>query len=120
MIEKKTEHMVQPIRAFVLIRLIPEGMSDGGIALPDGVRLKNRAQVVAVGSGHVTDSGEIVPLEVKPGDFVIAHIPKGAPVIEQDPERGDLVVATEQMICAIDRRPPTAVPAIAKVPRVVS
>jgi chaperonin GroES len=118
MIEKKTEHMVQPIRAFVLIRLIPEGMSDGGIALPDGVRLKNRAQVVAIGSGHLTESGTIVPLEVKPGDFVIVHIPKGAPVIEQDRERGDLVVATEAMICAIDRRPPS-VAAVVKAPRAV-
>lgn len=103
----KIEEMIEPIRGRILVRLIKEGMTDSGIALPDGVRLKNRAQVIAVGGGHIS-GGAIIPLAVKPGDFVIAHIPAGSPIVHSD-EQGDVVLADETMVACIDRRPPEAV-----------
>ncbi len=94
---------ILPIRQFILIRIIPEGMTAGGILLPPGVTLKNQALVVECGTGHVTDGGVIVPLAVQPGDLVCVNIPKGAPVIHRD-ATGDYALVVEAQVYAIDLR----------------
>lgn len=109
--ETKNPVDVIPLRGNVLVKIIAEGKSEGGIDLPDGVRLKNRCQVVAVGRGHLTENGVVIPCEVKPGDFVIAAT-NGAPVVERLPE-GDYCFIPESSIIAIDRRPPSTVPVLA-------
>lgn len=105
----KNDTGVIPLRQNVLVRNIPEGRTKEGLILPDGVKLKNRCYVVAVGSGYISN-GVIVPLEV--GDYVICILPAGAPVVQQDAERGDVVMIREDMILAIDRRPDIAEAAI--------
>lgn len=109
---------IQPLRDYVTIRLIPEGFTESGIALPEGVRLKNRAMVVAVGEGYMTASGTIVPLSLKPGDFVIAFTPPGTPVLEQSRERGDLLLCRYEHIFAVDRREPDVITKV-EAPRLV-
>ena len=56
--------VVKPVEA--------EAKSAGGILLPDSAKEKpQRAKVVAVGEGRLTDSGKRVALSVKKGDEVL-------------------------------------------------
>ena len=56
--------MVRPLDA--------EEKTSGGILLPDTAKEKpQKAKVLAVGSGRVTDEGKRVPLTVKAGDTVL-------------------------------------------------
>jgi len=64
---------VRPLRDQVLIRRLEEQEQNvGGIIIPDTAKEKpQKAQVVAVGSGRVLESGERVPLDLKAGDKVL-------------------------------------------------
>jgi chaperonin GroES len=49
-----------------------ERTSAGGIVIPDSATEKpQRGEIVAVGNGMITDSGEVRALEVKVGDQVL-------------------------------------------------
>lgn len=64
---------VTPLRDRVLVRRIEEAEQKvGGIIIPDSAKEKpQQAEVIAVGSGRVLDSGERMPLAVKAGDKVL-------------------------------------------------
>jgi chaperonin GroES len=64
---------VKPLRDRVLIKRIEEvEQKVGGIIVPDSAKEKpQKADVVAIGSGRMLDSGERIPLNVKPGDKVL-------------------------------------------------
>jgi len=68
--------MLRPLRDVVFVSIIKgdEKVAGGLLYKPltveDGVV---EGKVVAVGSGLITDSGHIVPLEVKEGDRVLFH-----------------------------------------------
>jgi chaperonin GroES len=51
----------------VLRRLTAEEKTAGGIIIPDTAQ----AEVIAVGPGARNEQGQVVPLEVKPGDKVL-------------------------------------------------
>lgn len=56
----------------VVKRAAAESKTAGGIVLPDSATDKpQRGEVLAVGEGHVKNSGMHVALTVKPGDLVI-------------------------------------------------
>jgi len=56
----------------VLRRLTAEEKTAGGIIIPDTAQEKpTEAEVIAVGPGARNEQGEVVPLEVKPGDKVL-------------------------------------------------
>ena len=63
----------RPLHDRVLLRLIEqEAKTAGGIIIPDTVKEKPmEGEVVAVGTGHVNDNGDVRPLDVKSGDRVI-------------------------------------------------
>jgi chaperonin GroES len=49
-----------------------ETKTAGGIVLPGSAAEKpSRGEVIAVGNGKITDSGDVRPLDVKAGDKVI-------------------------------------------------
>jgi chaperonin GroES len=53
-------------------RVEAEEQRIGGIIVPDTAKEKpQHARVVAVGSGRVNDQGQIVPPDVKEGDYVL-------------------------------------------------
>jgi chaperonin GroES len=53
-------------------RVEEEARTAGGIIIPDTAKEKPmQGEVVAVGPGARNEKGEIVPLEVKPGDRVL-------------------------------------------------
>lgn len=67
--------MIQPLRDFVLVSRDAEEEKPAGSMI---YRPGNAAEakivkgtVIAVGSGHITTDGNIVPLEVKVGDRVV-------------------------------------------------
>jgi len=64
---------VKPLRDRVLVRRIEEAEQKvGGIIIPDTAKEKPlQAEVMAVGSGRILDSGQKVELTLKPGDKVL-------------------------------------------------
>lgn len=65
---------LQPLRDFLVVSVAKaaETKTAGGILLPGTVDEKIvTGTVVAAGSGYLTDSGTVVPLEVKAGDSIL-------------------------------------------------
>lgn len=64
---------IRPLHDRVVIkRLEEERTSPGGIVLPDAATEKPvRGEVLAVGNGKVSDSGDVRSLDVKVGDQVL-------------------------------------------------
>ena len=62
-----------PLKNRVLVkRKVPEEKTKGGLIIPSSAATKpNEAEVLAVGSGRVTEIGIVIPVDVKPGNVVI-------------------------------------------------
>ena len=64
---------IRPLHDRVVIkRMEEERTSSGGIVIPDSATEKPiRGEVISVGKGKISDSGELRPLDVKAGDEVL-------------------------------------------------
>ena len=64
---------IRPLHDRVVVkRMEVERTSAGGIVIPDSATEKPQwGEIVAVGNGMITDSGEVRALEVKVGDQVL-------------------------------------------------
>ena len=64
---------IRPLHDRVVVkRMEEERTSAGGIVIPDSAAEKpQKGEIVAVGNGKLTDSGEVRALEVKVGDQVL-------------------------------------------------
>jgi len=64
---------IRPLHDRVVIkRMEEERLSSGGIVIPDSATEKPvRGEVISTGNGKVAESGELRPLDVKPGDEVL-------------------------------------------------
>jgi chaperonin GroES len=63
---------LQPIRDFIVVSIPKEEEKIGLIYKPATVEERiTTGKVLSVGSGHLTDQGTVVPLEVKVGDMVV-------------------------------------------------
>ncbi len=65
---------IKPLANRVLVKRLEEKMQKtaGGIIVPDTAKEKpQRGKVVAVGPGRMTDDGERIKVDVKPGDEVL-------------------------------------------------
>ncbi len=64
---------IRPLHDRVVIkRMEEERTSSGGIVIPDSATEKPiRGEVISVGNGKVSDSGELRQLDVKAGDEVL-------------------------------------------------
>ena len=64
---------VKPLHDRVIVkRLEQETKTKGGIIIPDTAKEKPiKGEVVATGSGRVSDEGKVQPLSVKKGDQVL-------------------------------------------------
>ncbi len=91
---------IRPLHDRVVIkRMEEERTSAGGIVIPDSVTEKPvRGEVLAVGNGKITDSGDVRPLDVKVGDQVLFGKYSGTEV-KVDGE--DLLVMKEDDVMAI-------------------
>ena len=91
---------LRPLHDRVIVkRMEEERVSAGGIVIPDNATEKPiRGEVVAVGNGKVTDSGEQRGLDVKAGDTVLFGKYSGTEV-KVDGE--ELLVMREDDIMAV-------------------
>jgi chaperonin GroES len=64
---------IRPLHDRVVVkRMEEERTSAGGIVIPDSATEKPvKGEVIAVGKGKITDSGEVRALDVKVGDQVL-------------------------------------------------
>ena len=64
---------IRPLHDRVVVkRMEAETTSAGGIIIPDSATEKPlQGKVIAVGKGKMTDSGEVLALDVKVGDTVL-------------------------------------------------
>lgn len=64
---------LQPIRDRILVKPEEkESVTSSGIVIPDNAAEKPlQGKVIAVGSGKLTEDGNIVPLVIKEGDTVL-------------------------------------------------
>ncbi|MCM2282361.1 MAG: co-chaperone GroES [Bdellovibrionaceae bacterium] len=64
---------VRPLHDRILVRrMAEEEKTAGGIIIPDSAKEKpQRGEVVATGSGRITEDGKTLPLEVKSGDKIL-------------------------------------------------
>jgi len=65
--------MIRPLGERVVVKAMPhEEKTKGGIVLPDTVKEKpQEGEVVAVGPGRLLETGQRVPIDLKPGDSIL-------------------------------------------------
>jgi len=79
---------LKPLKDRVLVKYSAEPeKSAGGIYIPDTAKEKpQRGEVVAVGSGKITDDGKVQKMEVKVGDIVLFEKYSGSKINIDDTE----------------------------------
>ncbi len=90
---------LQPLADRVVVKPIErEGMTKGGIVLPDTAKEKPQdGEVIAVGPGRLSEDGKRVAMDIKVGDRVI-YAKYGGTEIEIDDE--ELIILRESDILA--------------------
>ncbi|MDZ7272169.1 MAG: co-chaperone GroES [candidate division KSB1 bacterium] len=91
---------IKPLADRVVIKpLEPEEKKQGGIIIPDTAKEKpQQGEVIAVGPGKVSESGQKIPMEVKKGDRVLYGKYSGTEVTVDGEE---LLIMRESDILAI-------------------
>lgn len=91
---------LRPLHDRVVIkRMEEERTSPGGIVIPDSATEKPiKGEVLAVGNGKISDSGDARPLDLKVGDTVLFGKYSGT---EVKVEGEDLLVMREDDIMAV-------------------
>jgi chaperonin GroES len=94
---------IRPLDDRIVVRpLEAEEKTAGGILLPDTAKEKpQRAKVLAVGEGRVTDEGKRIPLTVKAGDEILYGKYSGTEVKWQGEE---LKILRENEVLALIER----------------
>ena len=69
----RTKTTLRPLHDRILVKRLAEGdEKHGSIIIPDSAKEKpQEGQVIAVGTGKVTDEGKKIPLDVKAGDRIL-------------------------------------------------
>ncbi len=90
---------LEPLADQLVVKPIEqEGMTKGGIFLPDTAKEKpQEGKVLAVGPGRLSDDGKRIAMDVKVGDIVI-YAKYGGSEIKEDDE--DLIILRESDILA--------------------
>jgi len=65
--------VIRPLGERVVVKALPaEEKTKSGIVLPDTAKEKpQEGEVVAVGSGRLLETGQRVPIDLKPGDKIL-------------------------------------------------
>ena len=91
---------VKPLADRIIVKAAEaEEMTKGGIILPDTAKEKpQQGEVVAVGPGKVSDSGNIVKVTLKSGDKVLYGKYSGTEITVDDE---DVLIMRESDILAV-------------------
>jgi chaperonin GroES len=73
---------LRPLHDRIMVKRLEDGeQMRGGIIIPDTAKEKpQQAEVKAVGSGKLLETGERVPVEVKPGERILFGKYSGAEI----------------------------------------
>ena len=91
---------ITPLHDRVLVRRLEEKESvKGGIIIPDTAKEKpQEGEVIAVGSGR-REKGELIPLDVKPGDRILFGKYSGSDIKIDDEEY--LIMKEDEILAKI-------------------
>lgn len=101
MSQNQSKKNIKPLGNRVLVERSKAEASKGGILLPDSAQEKRKEGVVlAVGPGKIDEDGNLIPMNVKPGDRVLFTSYAGTEIkdLESDSE---LLVMTEEDLLGI-------------------
>jgi chaperonin GroES len=93
---------VTPLYDRVLLkRLEEQEVKKSGIIIPDTAKEKpQRAEVIAVGKGRVSEEGKVTPLDVKKGDKVLIGKYAGTEVTIDDVEH--VILREEEILAKVE------------------
>lgn len=93
---------IKPLADKVLVeRLKPEETSSGGIVIPDSAKEKpKQGKIIAVGTGHQTENGVVVPFTVKKGNRILFSSYAGTEVTIDGTEY--LIMPEEDILAVIE------------------
>ena len=79
---------IRPLHDRILVKRVEEQeVRKGGIIIPDTAKEKpQEGEVVAVGHGKKTDKGEVIALDVKPGERILFGKYSGSEIKIDDQE----------------------------------
>jgi chaperonin GroES len=91
---------LQPLEDRIVVRPAEaEEKTASGLVIPDTAKEKpQQGEVLAVGPGRRTDSGELIPLDIKVGDTVV-YSKYGGTEVTQDGE--DVLILSGRDVLAI-------------------
>ncbi len=94
---------IKPLRDRILVKRIEEEEKKvGGIIIPDTAKEKPmQCDIIAVGSGKVSEDGKVTPLEVKKGDRVLIGKYSGTEVKVDDIEY--LILREDEVLAVIEK-----------------
>lgn len=99
----EVEMEIKPVREHVHIRRLDDLVSPGGIILKEVDREEvQRGEVLAVGSGYLTEDGVVVPLTVQVGDVVLFEPHTGT---VHPSESQELVLREDYIIAVLEETP---------------
>jgi chaperonin GroES len=93
----------KPLRDRVLVKYSEEAeKTAGGLYIPDSAKEKpQKGEVVAVGSGRITDDGKLQPMSVKIGDKVLFDKYSGSKVTMDEVEY--LIIREEDILGIVEK-----------------
>jgi chaperonin GroES len=94
---------LRPLKDRVVVKYSEEPeKSSGGIYIPDTAKEKpQRGEIVAVGTGKVTDDGKLQKMEVKIGDIVLFEKYSGSKINIDDTEY--LIIREDDILGIVEK-----------------
>lgn len=101
--EKKIENIIKLLGARCLVKEIKNDAEVDGIIIPGREKEQtNHGIVLAVGEGALLESGQLVPMKVKPGDHVLYSSFSGAPVkVSKEDDNTYLILNERDIYCVV-------------------
>ena len=93
----------KPLRDRILVKYSEEAeKSAGGLYIPDTAKEKpQKGEIVAVGTGRITDDGKLQKMEVKVGDIVLFDKYSGSKITIDNVEY--LIIKEEDVLGIVEK-----------------